>query len=368
MESRQAMKPLALLLLAVALLLTACASDAALALYLETNRDRLDQPASDQPRPTEFQILPGAPARQIAADLEAAGLVADALLFEAYVRVNGLAGKLEAGTFNLSPDMTTPQIAAALQNALAPGTVVAVRPGWRLEQTAALLDQLGVVAGAEYQRLAQQADLSAIPIEDRRRWSFLQFHPAGQGLEGYLYPDTYELPQENASAADLLKAQLDAFEQRVMPVYWQAVAGGATMDLHDVLTLASIVEREAVLDEERPVIAGVYLNRLRQGMRLEADPTVQYAMGYQPASGQWWKTPVFIDEYDEVDSPYNTYRNAGLPPGPIAAPRLASVEAVLAPAEHDYLYFVAEPGGTGRHVFSRTFEEHLQAVERFRRG
>ena len=151
-----------------------------------------------------------------------------------------------------------------------------------------------------------------------------------------------------------------------MPVYWEAVAqDAATPDLHQVLTLASIVEREAVLDEERPTIAGVYLNRLARDMRLEADPTVQYAMGFQPASGQWWKTPVFLEEYGQVDSPYNTYLTTGLPPGPIAAPRLASIRAVLNPEQHDYLYFVAEPGGSGRHIFSRTFEEHLENVKRY---
>ena len=103
-----------------------------------------------------------------------------------------------------------------------------------------------------------------------------------------------------------------------MPVYWEAVAQDpATLDLQQVVTLASIVEREAVLDEERPTIAGVYLNRLARGMRLEADPTVQYAMGFQPATGQWWKTPVFLEEYGQVESPYNTYLTTGLPPAPL---------------------------------------------------
>lgn len=359
---------LALLILTCVLALAGCSSDPALSLYLEANRDRLAQRASDQPSPTQFVVAPGTPARAIAEELQRAGLIDDALLFEAYVRVNGLANRLEAGQFLLSPDMTVPQIADALQNALAPGIGVTVRPGWRLEQTADMLESGDLLDGAEYRRAALQADLSGVPEEERRRYSFLQFHPAGQSLEGYLYPDSYELPGEGATAADLLRAQLDAFEARVMPRYWDAAADGFAMDLHAVLTLASIVEREAVVDEERAQIAGVYLNRLRQGMRLEADPTVQYAMGYQPASGQWWKSPVSLDEYDQVISPYNTYLNAGLPPGPIAAPRLDSILAVLSPAQHDYLYFVAEPGNTGRHVFSRTFEEHLEAVERFRRG
>ncbi len=309
-----------LFLMTLAALLAACDSGSALSVYLEANRPRLSQPAGVDPQPVPFVVPPGAPAK-----------------------------------------------AAALQNSIAPGVTVAVRPGWRLEQTADYLVQAGVADGEEYSRAALAADLSGLAPEVRQRYSFLQFLPAGQSLEGYLYPDSYQLPRDGATAADLLQRQLDAFEQRVMPVYWEAIAQGTSaLELHDVLTVASIVEREAVLDEERPIIAGVYLNRLARGMRLEADPTVQYAMGFQPDSGQWWKTPVFLEEYSQVLSPYNTYLNAGLPPGPIAAPRLASVQAVLDPAQHDYLYFVAEPGRTGRHVFARTFEEHLENVQRYR--
>lgn len=354
-------------LLILAALLAACDSGSALSVYLEANRPRLSQPAGVDPQPVAFVVPPGAPAKAIAQDLQSAGLIDDALLFEAYVRVNGLANRLEAGEYTLDPTMTIPEIAEALQNSVAPSITVTMRPGWRLEQTAEALTRSGVVDGDEYRRAALAADLSGLPAEDRQGYSFLQFLPAGQSLEGYLYPDSYQLLRDDASAADLLRRQLDEFETKVMPVYWEAIAQGATdLELHDVLTVASIVEREAVLDEERPLIAGVYLNRLARGMRLEADPTVQYAMGFQPESGQWWKTPVYLEEYSQVISPYNTYLNAGLPPGPIAAPRLASIQAVLAPAQHDYLYFVAEPGGTGRHVFARTFDEHLENVRRYR--
>ena len=356
-----------LLLMTLAALLAACDSGSALSVYLEANRARLSQPAGVDPQPVRFVVPPGSPAKVIAQDLQAAGLVGDALLFEAYVRAGGLASQLEAGEYTLNATMTIPEIAAALQNSIAPGVTVAVRPGWRLEQTADYLVQAGVASGEEYRRAALAADLSELAPEVRQRYSFLQLLPAGQSLEGYLYPDSYQLPRDGATAADLLQRQLDEFEQQVMPVYWEAIAQGtSTLELHDVLTVASIVEREAVLDEERPIIAGVYLNRLARGMRLEADPTVQYAMGYQPDSGQWWKTPVFLEEYSQVISPYNTYLNAGLPPGPIAAPRLASIRAVLDPAQHDYLYFVAEPGRTGRHVFARTFEEHLENVRKYR--
>lgn len=356
-----------LLLLTLAILLAACNGESAMSVYLEANRARLSQPGGVDPRPVPFVVAPGAPAKVIAQDLQAAGLVSDALLFEAYVRASGLAGRLEAGEYTLNATMTIPEIADALQSALAPSVTVTIRPGWRLEQTADALTKSGVTDGDAYRQAALAADLSGLAAEDRQRYSFLQFLPAGQSLEGYLYPDSYQLPREGASAADLLQRQLDEFEAKVMPVYWEAIAQGTTtLQLHDVLTLASIVEREAVLDEERPLIAGVYLNRLARGMRLEADPTVQYAMGFQPDSGQWWKTPVYLEEYSQVPSPYNTYLNAGLPPGPIAAPRLASIQAVLNPAQHDYLYFVAEPGSTGRHVFARTFDEHLENVRRYR--
>jgi UPF0755 protein len=169
--------------------------------------------------------------------------------------------------------------------------------------------------------------------------------------------------------ADVLSRQLDNFAAQVVPAYEEARAAGTTdLDLYSVLTLASIVEREAVIPNERPDIARVYLNRLANNMLLEADPTVQYAMGYQPESGQWWKTPVFLEEYSGVDSPYNTYLYRGIPPGPIASPGLSSIQAVLNPAGHDFLYFVAVPDGTGAHVFATTFEEHVVNVQRYLRG
>lgn len=367
---RSLKKPLGLAvawLTVLTLLLTACGGEPALTVYLEANRDKLEQPKSNDNTPVKFVVEPGTPARTIAEDLQAAGLIDDALLFEAYVRVNGLADRLEAGTFTLSPSMTPIEIAEALQHALAPGVTITIREGWRLEQTADYLSQLGVLDGAEYRRLALNGDLSWLSEAEARRYNFLRFRPEGASLEGYLFPDSYELPAQDATATTLIRKQLNEFAERVMPIYWEAIAQGATtLELHQVLTLASIVEREAVVDAERPTIAGVYLNRLARGMKLEADPTVQYAMGYQPATGQWWKTPVSLEEYGQVDSPYNTYLYPGLPPGPIAAPGLASIKAVLYPEQHDYLYFVATPDGSGRHIFSRTYEEHLENVRRYR--
>lgn len=350
-----------------ALLLSACSSADLSAAYLQANRVRLATPASPDNRPAQFVVAPGSAARSIAQNLADRGFITDATLFEAFVRVNGLAGQLEAGTFQLSPHMTIPQIAYALTDARAAEIAARVREGWRFEQTADYLSQNTPLDGAEYRQRAAQGVLTGIDTSTYA--DFLDQRPAGATLEGYLAPDTYRLPAEGATVLDLMKRQLDAFRDRVMPLYREAQAAGKTkLTLHQALTLASIVEREAVLDEERPTIAGVYLNRLARGMRLEADPTVQYAMGYQADSGLWWKAPVYLEEYDKVQSPYNTYKVKGLPPGPIAAPGLASIEAVLSPETHDYLFFMAKGDGSGRHSFARTFDEHLKNVEEYQKG
>ncbi|GAG39770.1 unnamed protein product, partial [marine sediment metagenome] len=177
--------------------------------------------------------------------------------------------------------------------------------------------------------------------------------------------DTYRLPAD-ASAGDLIRTMLFTFGQRVTQEIRQAIAGQG-LTLHGAVTLASIVEREARLPDERPIIASVFLNRLVQGIKLEADPTVQYAIGYQEATGEWWKRPLLYADL-EIDSPYNTYRYAGLPPGPIANPGLSSIEAVAYPAETGYLFFVLDCTAeqAGRHVFAETFEEHQANVDRCR--
>lgn len=353
-----------LLLAALLLVLAACTREEVMRSYLAGNEDALHQPHSVDSRSVRFEVAPGSTARSIAEQLAAIGLIGDATLFEAYVRVQGISGRLEAGTFYLSPSMTPVEIAAALQNAQAASIRVTIPEGWRLEQIADYLRDGGVLADSEeYRRRVLAGDLTGIDVS---RYPFLTSRPAGASLEGYLFPSTFELPAEGATALDLLQRQLDAFRAQVMPVYESARENGdTTLDLYALLTLASIVEREAVLPEERPAIAAVYLNRLAVGMKLDADPTVQYAMGYQSASGQWWKTPVFLEEYSSVDSPYNTYIYAGIPPGPIAGPGLASIRAVLYPDEHDYLYFVATPDGSGAHVFAETYAEHVENVRRY---
>ena len=373
------------LLLILLFALIGCTREAMLFDHLDANRPALYVPTSDDDSAISFEIGVGTPAREISEKLASAGLIHDADLFEAYVRSIGRAQDLKAGTFLLRASMTPAEIAEALMAEHAAGVSVTIREGWRLEQVADALALDGIVSGEDYRRTAQLPDLTALseiapsnsptaPKVDPPsccdvkidRWPFLDARPEGASLEGFLFPATYQLPAVEPTAEELIARQLDAFAARIMPIYQQAVAEGANPpDLYRALIVASLVEREAVVADERPTIAGVILNRLDNGMLLEIDATVQYAMGYQPATGQWWKTPVFLEEYQGVHSPYNTYLNRDLPPGPIASPGEDSFRAALHPERHDFLYYVATGDGSGGHAFAKTFSEHLQNVQRY---
>lgn len=373
------------LLFLLAVVILGCTREDMLYDHLDANRTMLHVAASEDDRVVAFEVRVGAPARVISEQLAAAGLIHDAELFEAYVRSIGRAQELKAGTFYLRANMTPVEIAEALLAEHAPGVAITIREGWRLEQVADALELEGVVSGEDYRRTAQMPDLGALskiaPSNSATapkvnppsccdvktdRWPFLDERPQSASLEGFLFPATYQLPAVEPTAEELIARQLDAFATRIMPIYLKAEADGANPpDLYKALIMASLVEREAVVAEERPTIAGVLYNRLNNNMLLEIDATVQYAMGYQPESGQWWKTPVFLEEYQGVHSPFNTYINRGLPPGPIASPGEDSFRAVLYPERHDYFYYVAVGDGSGSHVFSETYAEHLANVQRY---
>ena len=376
---------LGVLLLFLAVALTGCTREEMLYDHLDANRPALYMPTSEDDREIPFEIGLGTPARVVSEQLALAGLIHDAELFEAYVRSIGRAQELKAGTFLLRANMTPSEIAEALLDEQAAGIPVTIREGWRLEQVADALEQEGIVSGEEYRRFGETADISALSqvastqsaaasqddpqaccAVGNDRWPFLEERPQEASLEGFLFPATYQLPAVEPEAGDLIARQLDAFADRMMPIYLQAEADGANPpNLYDALIMASIVEREAVVAEERPIIAGVFLNRLANGMLLEVDATVQYAMGYQAESGQWWKTPVFLEEYQGVHSPYNTYKHVGLPPGPISSPGEDSFRAVLYPERHGYFYYVATADGSGGHVFAETYAEHLENVRNY---
>jgi len=321
--------------------------------YLDLLRGNdLTRPASNDPTPQTFVVNPGESVAAIARRLQAQGLIRDAELFRLYVRYKGLDATLNAGAFTLRPNMNVEQIALALQRSAGREVQVTIPEGRRREEIAQFLEeQLGVSAN-EFIRLTSRARAYGYP--------FLRGLPDDASLEGYLFPDTYRLP-ENPTPQDVILRMLDAFGAKAAPLLEQARAEGRNP--HELLTLASIVEREAVLPAERPLIASVYFNRLRVGQPLQADPTTQYALGYQTDQKTWWKKGLTLDDLKFVDSGgYNTYVNPGLPPGPIANPGLSSIQAVLQPAQTNYFYFVASCNGDGSHQFSVTFEEHLRKL------
>jgi len=327
-----------------------------LGLYLRFRAEDLNRPAGEG-ETVPFVVEAGETTGTVAARLAEQGLIRDAELFRLYVRYQGLDRGLEAGNYELSPSMTIPQIAERLQQGRAAEVVVTIPEGWRMEQIAAMLDQKSVLSGQEFLSLAREGDFAYAFLEDR---------PPGATLEGYLFPDTYRLPAE-ATGTDLIERMLVNFDRRVTPQMRQDAAA-QELSLFQVVTLASIVEREGVVKEELPLIASVYRNRLDRGMKLDADPTVQYALGFQPDTGQWWKRPLRLEEYTQVDSPYNTYLHPGLPPGPICNPGLAAIKAVIYPAQSDYLFFVRDDvADDGSHVFAQTLEEHVRNRQRYQR-
>ncbi len=317
---------------------------------LLSRSDDLTRAIGSDSTPVRFEVQHGDSAASVAQQLQAAGLILDEQLFVDYAFANGLDVQLRAGVYFLNQAQTISAIAQQLADAFGGALRLRIFPGWRVEQVAAAIDnhrRLGF-GGAEFLQLVgpnswldpAQAALTGLP--------------PGASLEGYLFPDDYRLPP-NLTALGLRQALIQQLLARVTPqMLSDAAAQGFT--LHDVLTLASIVERESLREDEDARIAGVYRRRLAIGMRLEADPTVQY--GLAPQEGNWWPQ-ITQAHYRSVDSPWNTYLHGGLPPGPIASPGLSAIHAAIYPAEGDSLYFRAACDGSGYHNFARTFEEHL---------
>ena len=222
-------------------------------------------------------------------------------------------------------------------------------PGWRLEEIAAILPTSGLSISPD-----SFLDKVNNPLSD---YSTELEIPPEASLEGYLFPDSYQLPRQ-ITIDEFIRTLLDNFEVKVdqeMRTSYQSQG----LTLRQAVILASIVRREAIVEEEMPLIASVFLNRLSAGMKLDSDPTVQYALGYDTSKATWWKTPLSLEDL-EISSPYNTYLQVGFPPGPISNPGLSALKAIAFPSQTTYFYFRAVCDGSGLHNFSQTFEEHQQ--------
>ena len=335
----------------------------------------LTQPASSDPEQVEFRVASGDTASSIAERLADAGLISDARAFVFIASSRELTGDLQQGDFVLRRNMTPDQLVSALLTPPAtPYVDIALRTGLRLEQVTAKLQTLPLQMDVQaFYELATEPSASLLAdypwLERIRRDA-----PEGASLEGFLWPGTYRVLPDT-TPEELIRKMLDAFQQAVGSAR-MSVPAERGLSFYQVLTLASIVEREAVLDAERPLIAGVYQNRIDgiPGIKnkiLNADPTVFYALdtlnlrelGFERwQEYAFWVPPgVALAEVQLPDDliGYQTYTQAGLVPGPIATPTLSSIDAALKPDTTDkYIYFLAIPDGDGSHAFAKTIKEH----------
>ncbi len=311
------------------------------------NRNALLTPADPTGDPVSFEIKMGESVNSIALNLENAGLIRDAGAFRLYLIYAGMDTGIQAGEYQLSPAQNAVEIAKSIQDATPKEATLTILAGWRLEEVAAALPTTGLsITPDEFLRAARSLFGDEI----------LPGHPELQNVEGFLFPGSYTFDR-TASPEKVLAVILQNFAAQV-PQELRDGFDRQGLTLEQAIILASIVQKEAMVPEEQPIIASVFYNRLRDGMKLDSDPTVQYALGYSQAKKTWWKNPLSAGDLT-VQSPYNTYINTGLPPGPISNPGLTALQAVAYPAETPYYYFRARCDGSGRHNFAKTYAEQV---------
>lgn len=310
------------------------------------------RPRSARPHFLVLYVPPGYRASQIGNLLEQKRLIRSRRAFVLWTKVTRKESKLWAGYYNISTHFSGQFIVKILTEHTPYSRLVRVTipEGYSLRQIAETLGNKKLVDSDEFiDYVHNSAKMELLP-----QFPWMAMVPT-RNLEGVLYPDTYLFPP-SASKRLIVKTMLTAFSRQVLPV-WNASSPNATLNFYNTLIMASIVEKEAIVSEEMPVIAGVFFNRLDRNMPLASDPTVIYALGLN------WKDTVFYRDL-KVESPYNTYRNRGLPPTPIASPGIVSFKAALQPIRGDYFFFVASPEDNGRHIFTRNYKEHLLAQKK----
>ena len=306
---------------------------------------RMNQPFRGYTSSEVFVDIPsGAGSRTIGERLIAAGVIRDDLTYRFALWRSGQARRLKAGEYRFEGEMTP----LAVLDKIARGDVVLInltfREGLTIDEMSRIFEAGGFGPAASFVTAARDASLVQV------------FDPQARDLEGYLFPDTYSFPR-GSDAARVVRAMVDRFEQVATPELRKSAASRG-LSVRQLVTLASLVEKETAKAEERPLVAAVYANRLRIGMGLQCDPTVIYAL---QRAGRY--TGNLRRDDLQFDSPYNTYRSPGLPPGPIAAPGQGSLDAAANPADVEFVYFVSRNDGS--HEFARTLDEHNRNVQRW---
>ncbi len=315
---------------------------------LVMNGEKLLQPINPSIGEQLIEINPGESVGSVADKLRSMSLIPESDVFTAYLVYSGTDRCIRSGEYYLDGNMSPVEIAQKLCTSAGDRSEFGILPGWRVEEIAGSLESYGFsFTSKEFLYLVRNPEqIKNLPEKYRNFPS----------LEGFLAPGTYKLDRE-ISVDDFILNLLNQFDKNLT----NKIEKGFTkqgLSLYEGVVLASIVEKEAIRDDEKAAIAGVFLNRLAAGMRLETDPTVQYAIGYSSKLKTWWKVPLSYDDL-AVDSPYNTYQIDGLPPTPICNPGIEALRAVANPEEHGYYYFRAACDNSGRHLFAKSLEEHI---------
>lgn len=300
----------------------------------------------------EVDIPMGTSVKSIASILEENGVIKNDLVFYYYARYKN-STDFQAGTYYLEPGIKRDALITQLKSGkvYADSVKVSIPEGLEISEVAELLAEGNFVDKDRFLKVANDTNFtdisffSEIPMDIPEREN---------RLEGYLFPETYHI-REGATEEEIVTMMLLQLEKELKEE-WLTEIERKGMTLNEIMSLAAIIEREAVAKDERKTIAGVYYNRLEQGMKLQADATVQYALGEH--------TERVMYKDLEIDNPYNTYKYAGLPPSPIAIPGRDSIEVAIYPEEHDYFYYVTKKDGSYEHYFSKTYEEHKQNITR----
>ena len=299
-------------------------------------------PASASPDEQVVEIKPGMTLKKVAHFLADKELLKEPSNFMLYTYLQGEQNRIQAGEYRLSPSMPPREILEALTSGMAVLYVVTIPEGYRITEIADLLEAKGLAEKAAF-------------IEATHNQELLDsMHIPSGSLEGYLYPETYRFSKA-AGARRIVQTLLDTFKERVLQPERVQQVEAMQFTFHEIVTLASLIEKETGLGKERKLISSVFHNRLIKKMRLQTDPTVIYAMA--DFDGNIRKKDL------SIDSPYNTYKHFGLPPGPIASPGLESIQAAMNPEESAFLYFVSRKNGS--HQFSTNYKDHTRAVRKY---
>lgn len=313
------------------------------------------QPVKPAGQAVTFTVEKGMGSSEIADLLQDQGLIRNALFFKGYLKWVNEGSSFKAGTYEATPGITYDELITRLNagDIVKAETVVFTIPeGYTAVQIADKLSAAWNIKPETFLALMdsgeglQAVESLGIPKDDKLR----------HRLEGYLFPETYELAKDS-TPEQIIEAMLEQLQKKLdsIPDYKSKLAARG-MTLHKLLTVASLVEREVVVDEERPIVAGVIYNRIDKGMKLQIDATVQYLLDKQKER--------LLEKDLQVDSPYNTYKNEGLPPGPISSPGLKSIEAALSPKASEYYYYVTKKDGSQSHLFGKTYKEHLANIQK----